>query len=317
MCVIMSKPQNVAFPEERILKNCWDNNPDMGGFMYTLNGNVYIQKGYTKWEEFKSALDNARKKYGDDIPYVCHFRISTQGYDKACCQPFPLSSNMKKLKKEKSESNIGVAHNGILALTSDGSKDYSDTMLFITEYLVNIIRSYDWYKDKRTVKLIENLIDGSRFAILDKTGHCQLMGRGWIEDNGVSYSNSTYSYKKQVYTSPVYRGCGVLPTSNGGYGLWDDYYESDDKRWQDYWEKTTGSKSEAKKTVATHSTRGYIDDDYLDEWDNNWNPRTRMYDFSSLFCPYSVEDDDGYCECCSQYGKCPYTLACRSAVNEN
>jgi hypothetical protein len=147
---------------------------------------------------------------------------------------------MKKLKKEKSESNIGVAHNGILSLTSDGAKDYSDTMLFITEYLVNIIRSYDWYKDKRTVKLIENLIDGSRFAILDKTGHCQLMGRGWIEDNGVSYSNSTYSYKKQVYTSPaVYRGCG--------YGLWDDYYESDDKRWQDYGKKQQEVKVKQKR----------------------------------------------------------------------
>ena len=46
MCVIMSKPANVSFPEESILKNCWDNNPDMGGFMYAMNGRVYIHKGY-------------------------------------------------------------------------------------------------------------------------------------------------------------------------------------------------------------------------------------------------------------------------------
>ena len=59
MCVIMSKPANIAFPDESILKNCWDNNPDMGGFMYAHNGKVHIQKGYESWKEFKSALDKA------------------------------------------------------------------------------------------------------------------------------------------------------------------------------------------------------------------------------------------------------------------
>ena len=107
----MAKPVNVAFPEEQILKNCWDNNPDMGGFMYTFNNKVYIQKGYMEWEEFKSALEKARKKTGDKVPYVLHFRISTQGYDKECCQPFPMSASMKNMKKLRTETNIGVAHN--------------------------------------------------------------------------------------------------------------------------------------------------------------------------------------------------------------
>ena len=180
----MHKPANVAFPEEAILKNCWDNNPDMGGFMYAYKNKVYIKKGYKTWETFNEALKNVRKVIGDKVPYVCHFRISTQGYDTSCCQPFPLSENMNRLKKQKTDCNIGIAHNGILAITSDGAKYYSDTMKFITDYLANIIRSYDWFKDKRTNKLIENLIDGSRLAILDKNGHCEHMGKGWIEDYG-------------------------------------------------------------------------------------------------------------------------------------
>ena len=290
MCVIMSKPANVAFPEESILKNCWDNNPDMGGFMYALNGKVYIHKGYETWKAFKSALDKAREKTGDKVPYVCHFRISTQGFDKACCQPFPLSGNMKALKKQKYDANIGVAHNGILSLTSDGSKEYSDTMKFITDYLVNIIRNYNWYKDQRTVTLIENLIEGSRFAILDKQGHCELLGKGWVENKGCYYSNNTYSYKKATWCSPMYNR------------WWDDYDESDEKRWADYWDKIEKKEKKSNNSEA-------LEPEWLDPWSRYYNPIACQYEFSQYYCPYSEEDDDSYCECCSHFGTCPYTCA--------
>jgi hypothetical protein len=291
----MSKPANIAFPEESVLKNCWDNNPDMGGFMYAQNGKVYIQKGYETWKDFKSALDKARAKTGDRIPYVCHFRISTQGFDKACCQPFPLSGNMKALKRLKYDANIGVAHNGILHLTSDGSKEYSDTMKFITDYLVNIIRNYSWYKDNRTVTLIENLIEGSRFAILDKQGHCELLGKGWIEDKGCYYSNSTYSYKKYAYSLPMY----------GGGRYWDDYYDSEEKRWADYWDRIEKKEQEEKK----NNSPSVEEPEWLDPWARYYNNGTCQYEFSQYYCPYSEEDDDSYCECCSRFGTCPYTCA--------
>lgn len=307
MCVIMSKPANVAFPEEQILKNCWDNNPDMGGFMYAMNGKVSIYKGFDTWDSFKKALDKSRAKTGDNIPYVLHFRISTQGYDRQCCQPFPLSGSMRNLKRFHTESNMGVAHNGILDITSDGSKEYSDTMKFITDYLVNIIRSYDWYKDPRTVKLIENLICGSRFAILDKTGRCTLLGKTWIEDKGCFFSNHTYSYKKYI------------PPRNIGYqyGMWDDYYfdtksnswksiydkdDEDEKRWADYWDKVDrnlGIKEEPKI--------------YIDPWDKYYDKTTGMYNFSEVNCPCSMEDDDSYCECCSHCPYCSYVFSCKKA----
>ena len=295
MCVIMSKPANVAFPEESILKNCWDNNPDMGGFMYTLNKKVYIYKGFETWESFKKALDKAREKTGDNIPYVCHFRISTQGFNKECCQPFPLSSKMKNLKRLRTEANIGVAHNGIIGMTSDGSKEYSDTMKFITDYLVNIIRNFSWYKDERTVKLINNMIEGSRLAILDKNGQCILLGKGWEENNGCHYSNHTYAYKKVVYSTPQ------IGYSNG---WWDDYVYSDEQRWADYWDK---AKKPELKTKAKKS-------EFADEWADCYNYRTKLYDFDESFCPYSVEDDDRYCECCSNCRYCSYVNACKYAT---
>lgn len=199
MCIIAYKPKNVAFPLESVLKNCYENNPDGAGFMYSFNGDVYIKKGFITWESFRDALDKARKLTGDNVPYVMHFRIATQGFNSTMTHPFPLSSKMSNLKKIKCKCSIGIAHNGIINLTSDGSQDYSDTMKFITDYLSLIIQSYSWYKNDRIKQLIERLMGSCRLAVLDKNNHCELLGKGWIEDNGIFYSNSTYSYKKYKY----------------------------------------------------------------------------------------------------------------------
>ena len=322
MCVIAYKPLNVAFPEEATLQNCWDNNPDMGGFMYAWNNHVYIQKGYMKFEEFMNALNKARAKTGDDVPYVLHFRISTQGYDKACCQPFPLSGNMKNLKRLKVETNLGVAHNGILSLTSDGSKDYSDTMLFVTDYLVNIIRSYDWHKDPRTKKLIENLIEGSRFAILDKNGHCELMGKGWVEDKGCYFSNSTYSYKKTAYVGFNYGGSGC------SRGLWDDYYDDYDDDAYYYWDKSTCQyklKSCSPDYYWDKTTRRWrkkedkndsVSKGLIDPWGDFYMSDRGQYDFTEHYCPFSEEDDDSYCSQCANSKSCHYIWGCQQAVGD-
>ena len=182
MCIIAYKPLNVAFPEERILKNCFDNNSDGAGFMYVYDNKVHIRKGFDTFKAFYNALNNTRNITGDNVPFVMHFRIATQGYKKTFTHPFPLSSNMDNLNKLKMNCNIGIAHNGIISLTSDGSHNYSDTMKFISEYLTLIIQSFDYYKNERTKKLIEKLIGNSRLAILDKNNHCELLGQGWIED---------------------------------------------------------------------------------------------------------------------------------------
>lgn len=211
MCIIAYKPNNIDFPSKSILQTCYENNPDGAGFMYAYGGKVYIRKGFISFESFYNALERARKQTGDKIPYVMHFRIATQGFEKTMTHPFPLSQKMSNLKKVHSTCNIGVAHNGIISLTSDGSREYSDTMKFITDYLSCIIQSYAWYKNDRHKQLIERLIGNSRLSILDKNGHCELLGKGWVESEGIYYSNSTYSYKKYVYTPST--NCGVFYNS--------------------------------------------------------------------------------------------------------
>lgn len=295
MCVIAYKPVNMAFPEENILRNCFENNPDGAGFMYTFKQKVYIRKGYTTFESFKSALDRARNITGDKVPYVMHFRIATQGYEKTMTHPFPLSSKMSNLKKTKTECSIGVAHNGIISLTSDGSKDYSDTMKFITDYLSLIIRNFSWYKDDRVIKLIENLIGASRLAVLDKKNHCTLIGRGWVEDKGIYYSNNSYSYKKVVLPTPAYSG-------RHNYFWDDDGYDVVMKNTQ---------KSSKETEKCSWALPQFKSDNKVAEYGSKYNEYTNEYDFDEKDCPVAQEYDDTYCYACRNYGKCAY---CKKAA---
>lgn len=223
MCVIAYKPLGTMFPSKSTLRTCFENNPDGAGFMYTFEDKVYLQKGYTTFDGFYRALKKARNTTGDEVPYVMHFRIATQGFEKTMTHPFPLSRKMDDLKQTKASCDIGIAHNGIIDITSDRSKEYSDTMKFITEFLSLMIKEPTWHKDEDTKQLIENLIDGSRLAILDKNSHCELMGKGWVEDNGIFYSNTSYSYKKASYV-----GWGNGSNVGKTKWSWNDYNVEDE-----------------------------------------------------------------------------------------
>ena len=269
MCVICVKGKGIAYPEEKYLKNCFENNSHGAGFMVPYKNKVRIRKGFKTYEDFKAALDRMRERVGDDAPCVMHFRIATQGYEQGMTHPFPLSSKMDGMTALKSSCNIGVAHNGILELTSDGSRNYSDTMKFIADYLSLIIRDFDWHKDKRTVMLIERLIDGSRFAVMDKFGTTILLGKGWVKDkSGCWYSNDSYKREKPKYTYPTY---------SMGWDYWkDDGYDIVPSMRKENW----------------------------DLW-----KYMGQYNFSESYCPYSKEDDDSYCEKCRNSKNCHYYQA--------
>ena len=286
MCVIAYKPRNVAFPEERILQNCFENNPDGAGFMYPQGGKVHIRKGFETYKAFKAALDRVVKVTGDKIPFVMHFRIATQGFETGMTHPFPLTQSMSVMKKLRSKASIGIAHNGVLSLTSDGAKDYSDTMKFIADYLTLIIRNYSWHKDERTVQLIERLIEGSRLAIMDKNGFVKLLGKTWTEDKDTKcwFSNTSYSYKKYTYNA------------NAKYwnSLYDDYYD-------DGYYLTPSTKA---STTAAPSTK----DPYAPDWELFKNG-SGEYEFDDTYCPYTEEDDDSMCAKCAGKKECSFYQA--------
>lgn len=200
MCVIVVKEKNALFPDWSTLERCFKRNPDGAGFMISLSDRVVIEKGYFTFNDFKTALKKAKKKYGIDHTYVMHFRIETQGGIRAeCCHPFPLSGNMDDLRKLETSCQCGVAHNGIISLTSTYLKkvSYSDTMLFITEYLNLILDSPNDLKDKKKMLLVERLCE-SKLAILFNNDQLKLLGSGWELFNGCYFSNKSYLEKATI-----------------------------------------------------------------------------------------------------------------------
>ena len=251
MCIVVCKPSGIDMPNEATLHECFISNPDGAGYMFTENNEVVIKKGFMNEKQFLIELNKDYERLGKDTPFVLHFRIQTQGgVNQQCTHPFPLSKDMNDLKLLDCSTDIGIAHNGIISLTSKSSSyktvydsktktyktmlitvDYSDTMKFITDYLSLIIDSDDWYLNEDKKELIEKLIGyNNKFAIMSKDGHIELIGN-FVEDGGCYYSNttyknwaSTYGYEEEhwacsLYTTGSDENCPKCPYFNDCYGV--------------------------------------------------------------------------------------------------
>ena len=213
MCIIVAKPKGVKMPSNEIFRNCFMNNNDGAGLMYAnpKTGMIEIEKGFMTWASFETRLEELKSKYNNfkDMNFVAHFRIGTQGKnDEHTCHPFPISSKDKLLRKVRLTTDMGFVHNGILSDYSNRSYDYktrtytttktllSDTQLFIKHQL-NSYKSLNrnFLKNKQVRDFIARYAgeNSSKFAFIDKGDNLYLFGN-FTEDEGVYYSNSSYSY---------------------------------------------------------------------------------------------------------------------------
>lgn len=239
MCIIVYKPTTAKMPNKKTLIKCWNNNRDGAGYMFPSKGNVIIKKGFMKFNDFYKDLKADLKRYGEFTPFVLHFRIQTQGgVNPQYTHPFPLSADMDDLRKTRVKTDIGIAHNGIIDLTSSKysyTVTYSDTMKFITDYLTLIIHDKNYYKDKDKLTLIERLIE-SKMAIMDGDGHTELIG-DFVHDDGCYYSNNYFKedrYKK-IPSTPSYSTTTKKYTDEeliAEYGEWVKL-PGEDKLWFD------------------------------------------------------------------------------------
>lgn len=199
MCIIVCKNQGVDLPPDAILKNCFENNSDGAGIMYVKNKKVVIEKGLMSYKAFDDTLSKIKKCIDvKNTSIVLHFRIGTQGSNSMYnTHPFPISSAVSELQKRHLLTDLGLAHNGIISKCSKSldkkDADISDTMIFIRDYLYYFHNSnYHFYKDKSIQDFILKFSE-SKFAFLDNKGEIVKIG-DFKKENGVYYSNSTYSY---------------------------------------------------------------------------------------------------------------------------
>jgi len=198
MCIIAISPKGKPQPSYETMKEMFLNNPHGSGYMFVNDdGNVEIHKGFMSFDDFYRSVK--AEKFTEDDVVVYHFRISTQaGVNPQMCHPFPLSSNPTHMKKLDLVCSVGIAHNGIIPITSNKNKEFSDTALFITEYMSKMIKCRADLNDERLLRRIEGLIQ-SKMAILEKDGTVTLIGKFITEDDGNIYSNTSYKPKDFTY----------------------------------------------------------------------------------------------------------------------
>jgi len=191
MCIVVVKKRGVELPSDETLKNCWDRNPDGAGFMYTgQEGETFIRKGYMKFEAFMDSYNSHTFNKKDLL--VLHFRIKTHGKLSECAtHPFPVSRKTEDLRDLHIESEIGIAHNGMIP-KFNSNMELSDTQLFIKK----VLSKENYYKglmenNPLIIEKIEDKIGCSRMAVLSK-GKITLIGDPWERDKGLIFSNSTY-----------------------------------------------------------------------------------------------------------------------------
>ena len=190
MCIICVSRSGVRQPGEATIRAMFLNNPHGAGYMVARGGRVQIHKGFMRLDEYLRAIRKERFTAADSVVY--HFRISTQaGVNPEMTHPFPLSSQPARLRRLDQSCRIGVAHNGVIRLTSDPDNErYSDTAIFIADYLSQILRTRADLRDRRKLSVVYQLAQ-SKFAIMDGGGYVATVG-AFIQERGLLFSNGSY-----------------------------------------------------------------------------------------------------------------------------
>jgi hypothetical protein len=183
MCVAILNTKGTTLKKE-ILKNCWLNNGDGAGMLYSDDrGNMLIHKEMKDFESFYEKYIDVKRTHGKKRNVVLHFRISTHGkVNLDNCHPFLV------------DDNLGFVHNGMI-YDVPTSKDYSDTYMFNEHILKKLKPGFEY--DEVMLEMIELYIGaGSKLIFLNARDEWAIVNeRAGHWNMGCWFSNSSY---KQV-----------------------------------------------------------------------------------------------------------------------
>lgn len=187
MCILVYKPAGVKLPAKNIIQNCYKNNPDGCGMMWVENNEVKIDKGLYDFETFYSKLLEH-----EDKNLIFHCRIKTHGEIKAeNCHPFKITEE------------FALAHNGILHVQC--YQGMTDSESFGIDYMGHLTRE-DLFNEKIQKILNEIVVaNSSKVAVMTNKDEVILFNpKGFIEENGVFFSNGTFRYCYEYYSAQTY-----------------------------------------------------------------------------------------------------------------
>jgi predicted glutamine amidotransferase len=184
MCIIIYTP-NGRIPRKHLQRSL-TNNPDGWGYMWSLEGNIYIRKGLERGEFW--AQWRADREWIDGQPLVFHSRIGTHGTKTVDnCHPFEVPNH-----------NLALAHNGIISNHAKKDSELSDTRHFVNDILADMPDGF--LRSKAIRRLIGDYIGWSKLAFLSGTGQVTLINSSlgtWHAQRWYSNTSFKPEVKKQ------------------------------------------------------------------------------------------------------------------------
>ena len=189
MCIIIAKPAGVERLNPDYFDRAWTRNPDGGGLVWKeKDGEVTMQKGFMKKEDFLAKIDELNQK---DTAFIAHFRIKSVG---AVCaentHPFVFD-------------HVTYAHNGTLSIKPFDGKTDSETfgLCFLKD------KTLDWIKEYQV--LLEMALGTSKFAIMDnETGEIFILNSDYGKERDGAWFSNESAFQP---VTPVHK----LPRDNG------------------------------------------------------------------------------------------------------
>jgi len=205
MCIIaVSKSRHLT---EEEFRNCYRNNPDGFGMSWSTGVDNRFKKGLMTYDESWKFYQNMIKKHGLKFPYVCHFRIKTEGaIIPELTHPFIISRKSPLNLKWKGDNSL-LFHNGTISgwrrylpkIESRFKEEIDEDKLSDSRALAMMLPT----KGKNAIVAAGKY---NKFAVFNK-GRCKIFG-DFNEENGIYFSNDGYKYTWGHY-----------------YDYSDDYYD--------------------------------------------------------------------------------------------
>ena len=320
MCIAIISESGVKLPRKKVLKQCFENNPDGAGYAVLLSTDEWeCKKGFMTFKSFWKSFN--KEGYTEDDTVLIHFRIGTSGKKinnknnhPDCTHPFPITSNEEELKSHRFITSNILMHNGTCG---QGREDLSDTMVAIIDYVEPLIHDIE---NEKILNIIHKCIGTTSRWFIAKGKTSWMLG-GWEEEKetGLWYSNRGYlppkKYEPYVYTNSstytygtgwhTYKKDPIIKTTGSSKLM---YFEDGEWSWEK-WDKLNtpllaapvAKKKESSKTYEVFNEKNelttLIDADGSIVWE-----KEEVVDFDCPFCTNSINieviSDDGECPFC-------------------
>ena len=172
-------------------------------------GVAWREENYVRWKKGLNAKEVYELIQKIDYPYVIHFRLATCEKSPYLCHPFPVTHNVEMALEGKADRVL--FHNGVwtnwreLCLQAVMKKNID-----FLQGKVSDTRALAWFVYHYGSSVL-NLLNEK--VVIFSNKKILRFGEGWIEEDGITYSNKHYKYNYYYYNNSFYDDNNIAITN--------------------------------------------------------------------------------------------------------